>query len=395
LRFKKILAALDNSDYSNYGMEAAFAIGSAHRSEVTGCHVYAARLHESRFMDMEKGLPARYQSESILKRQKEVHEGLIEKGLGVIADSYMDRFEAGARAKGVRTRRRNREGKNWVELLREVSSGGYDLVCMGGLGKGAVELSVLGGVCERVARGIRKDLLVTKTGSFNGTIMVGIDGSPSSYGALRAALALSGVFGGEVEAVSVFDPYFHQVAFRNIAGALSEEAAKIFSFKEQEKLHDEIIDGGLAKLYQSYLDSAYKVAKAWGSEIKTTLLAGKAFNEMLKHAQKGPASFVVLGRFGLHRVSESEMGNTTENVLRSATTNVFIANPEIDVFEKKVGEQNGDVFEWTEGALKRMERVPAFVRGMARKAVQDYAREKGTKDITEELLDEVKKLFGM
>jgi nucleotide-binding universal stress UspA family protein len=376
-------------------MEAVLAIGSTHRGEVTGCHVYAARLHESRFIDMEKGLPARYQSESILKRQREVHEGLIEKGLGIIADSYLDRFEAEARAKGVRTRRRNREGKNWVELLKEVSSGGYDLVCMGGLGKGTVELSVVGGVCERVARGIRKDLLVTKTGSFNGTIMVGIDGSPSSYGALKAALTLSEVFGGRVEAVSVFDPYFHQVAFRNIAGALSEEAAKIFRFKEQEKLHDEIIDNGLAKLYQSYLDRAYKAAKAWGSEIKTTLLAGKAFNEMLKHAQKGSASFVVLGRFGHHRVFESEMGNTAENVLRVAATNVFIANSEIDMFDRKIGEQNGDVFEWTEGALKRMEKVPAFVRGMARKAVEDYAREKGTKDITEELVDEVKKRFNM
>jgi nucleotide-binding universal stress UspA family protein len=342
-------------------------------------------------MDMEKGLPARYRSDAILKRQRETHENLIEKGLGIIADSYLDRFEAFAKAKGVGTRRRNREGKNWVELTKEVSKGGYDLVCMGGLGKGAVEPSVIGGVCERVARGINKDILVTKTGSFTGAVMACVDGSPASFGALRAALTLGDVFGSEVEAVSVFDPYFHQVAFRNIAGALSEEAARLFRFREQEKLHDEIIDKGLAKLYQSHLDKASKVAKALGKEIKTKLLAGKAFNEIIKYAQRTDASFLVLGRFGLHGVPESEMGNTTENVLRSALTNVYIANGEMDVYDNKDGEE----FKWTEGALKRMEKVPPFVRGMAKKAVEDHAVEKGVSVITDELLDEVKKRFGM
>ena len=91
--FQKILAALDNSPYSDYGMDAAISIGKAYHATVTGCHVYAARLHETRFMDMETGLPERYQSEAILKRQRDIHESLISKGLGIISDSYLDRFE--------------------------------------------------------------------------------------------------------------------------------------------------------------------------------------------------------------------------------------------------------------------------------------------------------------
>ncbi|MBI3755155.1 MAG: universal stress protein, partial [Deltaproteobacteria bacterium] len=48
--FQNILTALDNSTYSDSGMEAAIAIAGAFKAKVTGCHVYAARLHETRFM---------------------------------------------------------------------------------------------------------------------------------------------------------------------------------------------------------------------------------------------------------------------------------------------------------------------------------------------------------
>ena len=394
LKYKKILVALDNSDYANFAVDATTSLAASTGAEVSGCHVYAARLHEDRFVDMESGLPEQYQEPAELERQRDIHAGLIEKGLAIIADSYTDKLAVLATERGVATRVRNREGKNWVELLKEVGEEEYDLVAMGGIGKGVVELSTIGGVAERIARGIDKDLLIMKTEKLDGPIVVGIDGSPSSFGALKTALSLSKVFGGEVEAVAVFDPYFHQVAFRNIAGALSEEAAQIFRFEEQEKLHDEIIDDGLAKLYKAHLDTAEKVARDWGVEIKTSLIAGKAFNEMLKHVQSRAASFLVLGRFGLHKVSGSGLGTTAENVVRSATTNVLITNEEITV-ESAADAETGIPLTWTDSALKRMDKVPAFVRGMATKAIEDHAREKGVSEVTEDIVDEVKKRVGM
>jgi nucleotide-binding universal stress UspA family protein len=85
LKYKNILLPLDNSEHSNHAMEAALAIAALHASRVTGCHVYAARLHETRFMDMEKGLPPQYRSEPALKRQREAYGDLIEKGLNIFA----------------------------------------------------------------------------------------------------------------------------------------------------------------------------------------------------------------------------------------------------------------------------------------------------------------------
>lgn len=45
---------------------------------------------------------------------------------------------------------------------------------------------------------------------------------------------------------------------------------------------------------------------------------------------------------------------------------------------------------WTEGALKRMERAPIFLRGMVRRLAEKKARELGYEEITEELLERFK-----
>ncbi|HBR18166.1 MAG: hypothetical protein A3G39_02670 [Deltaproteobacteria bacterium RIFCSPLOWO2_12_FULL_43_16] len=394
--FQKILTALDNSPYSDYGMGNAIAIAKAYKAAVTGCHVYAARLHETRFMDMESGLPERYQSETILKRQRDIHASLITKGLGIISDSYLDRFEKRCRDAGVVCERKNREGKNFTEIVKETEEGDYDLVVMGNLGMGVVENSLIGSVCERVVRKTRKDILVVKDNTpIKGTILVAIDGSPYAYWGLMVALGLQKSFSCAIEAVAAFDPYFHQVAFKNIADALSEEAAKVFKFKEQEKLHDEIIDKGMAKLYEGHLEMAAKVASARGVEIKTTLLSGKAYNEILKTIQMKRPSLLIMGRFGLHQVTESDIGSNAENLLRLAPCNVFIGGKGFNPHEViKTTSDAAPAIEWTEEALKRLGKVPPFAKGMAKKAIEDYAKEKRHNKITEAVMDEaVKKLL--
>ena len=45
---------------------------------------------------------------------------------------------------------------------------------------------------------------------------------------------------------------------------------------------------------------------------------------------------------------------------------------------------------WTDGALKRMERAPIFLRGMVRRLAETKARELGYEEITEEILEQFK-----
>ncbi len=50
---------------------------------------------------------------------------------------------------------------------------------------------------------------------------------------------------------------------------------------------------------------------------------------------------------------------------------------------------------WTEAALARLQRIPDFVRPMARSGIEKYAQDKGLVEIDEAVLDTAKDFFGM
>jgi hypothetical protein len=50
---------------------------------------------------------------------------------------------------------------------------------------------------------------------------------------------------------------------------------------------------------------------------------------------------------------------------------------------------------WTAEAEARLERVPAFIRPMARKAIERYAEGKGYGAVTEQVMDEARGVMGM
>lgn len=50
---------------------------------------------------------------------------------------------------------------------------------------------------------------------------------------------------------------------------------------------------------------------------------------------------------------------------------------------------------WTEDAEKALEKVPGFVRKMAKSMIEDYAAEKGASEVTPELMKEARAKFGM
>jgi nucleotide-binding universal stress UspA family protein len=338
-------------------------------------------------------LPPQYQQEDELNRQRDVHNVLIDKGLQLISDSYFSTFAKECEEANINVEGKNLEGKNFAEIAKETNTGEYDLVVMGALGLGAVEHSIIGTVCERVLRQIRTDCLVVKEDRpLDGDILVAIDGSPSSYWGINVAISIQEAFGGEIEAVSVFDPYFHQVAFKSIADILSSDAKNVFKFEEQEALHDEIIDKGLARIYQEHLDRAAKLAEKAGVKIKTNLLAGKPYNEIIKHLRWKTYSLLIAGRHGIH-TPELDLGGNTENLLRMAPCNLYISSREYDLpeeFLKKTESQVG----WEEKTERRLDRVPFFARGMAKKAIEDFAQERGVKKITEEIFNNaVKKLL--
>ncbi len=393
--YKHILVPVDNSDYSNRAIDLAVEVGRAFGAELTGCHVYAARLHDYRFKQMEYTLPDEYKDETELERQRKIHDSLIAMGLQLISDSYLDVMGGKAQAAGLPFQRKMFDGKHYKALVDDALASGYDLVIMGALGMGAVKDSQLGSVTERFVRKVTTDTLVVRNHDplkdQQGAIVVGLDGSPQSFRGLKIGVALSQALGRPLHAVAVYDPYLHYAMFNGIVGVLNEKASKIFRFKEQEQLHEEIIDTGLAKIYQSHLEIGRKLAGEDGIDLAITLLDGKCFEKMLTFCRKEQPWLLILGRIGVHSDEhEVDLGSNTENLLRLAPCNVLLTGgkfyPPLDVKAE-------EIISWTEEAEARMERVPPQVKGVARTALLRYAIEQGHTVITNKVIDEAMAIF--
>lgn len=392
--YKKILFCLDNSDCANRGIDLGIAMARSTGAQLTGCHVYAAKLHNMRFQQMESGLPPQYQKEEELKKQREIHDTLITKGLQIISDSYVTVLQARAASAGLAASSVSREGKNFEELVSEASEGGYDLVVIGAHGLGKVATTRVGSVCERAVRRVKTDMLVSResTDAGEGKITVAVDGSPSSFGGLLTAIELSRVFNRKVEAISVFDPDYHYKAFRSIAGVLTREAGQLFKFQEQEKLHEEVIDSGLAKIYQGHLETAAALAAERGCRITTKLLSGKPFDEIIKHVKETSPLVLVMGKTGFHSTPSLDIGSNTENCMREVSCHLLISQRE---FVPSSREGAGiKALDWTADASATLERVPSFARGIVKNMVEESARKEGLKEVTLELMMKVRKKMG-
>lgn len=388
--YRSIYIPVDNSDYSNTAIDIGVMLAKQFGAKVIGSHAYAAKLHDKRFKQMEAGLPEEYHDENELERQRKIHDSLITRGLEIITDSYLDIVDQKCNESNVPLERRSLEGKNYKVLVDDIIQNGYDLVILGALGVGAVRESMIGSVTERTIRRVRKsDIFVVKetqppVPGKMGKIVVAVDGSHYSFGGFKMALALAKAYQLEIDVVSAFDPYYHYAVFNSISGVLNEEAGKVFRFKEQEKLHEEVIDSGLAKIYQSHLEVCLKVAEAEGITVKTSLLDGKPFEKVLQYVKKEKPWLLIVGRIGVHSDEEMDVGSNSENLIRMAPCNVLVSNrkyiPPIDAIAEYT-------VAWTEEASKRMEKVPIFARGVAKTAVYRYAIEKGFTIISNSVVD--------
>ena len=394
--YKSIYVPVDNSDHSNRAVANALTLGKAYSAKLVGCHVYAAKLHDYRFRQMEYTLPEEYIDEVELERQRKIHDSLITMGLKLISDSYLDGMSRLCKESSLEFEPRMMDGKHHTEILKDVVGSHHDLVVIGALGIGRARDSVIGSVCERVARQCDRDVWVVKhvpepTDPERDTILVGMDGSPQSFGALMTAIDLGRTFGKKVEAIAVYDPYLHYSVFNGIVNVLTEQAAKVFRFEEQNQLHEEIIDTGLAQIYQSHLEVGERMGNEAGVEIKKTLLDGKPFQKILDHARKTNPWLIVMGRIGVHSPKdETGLGSNAENVLRGAACDVLLSTrvevPRLDVRAE-------ETIRWTPEAEARMTHVPEQVKGIARTGVLRLALEKGHSVITNAVIDEAMDRF--
>ncbi len=389
--YRSILIAVDSSDHSNQATEDAIELGRLYQSVISASHVYAAQMHDLRFKQMEGGLPEQFKEEDELERQRDIHDSLITKGLSIITDSYLIQAETICNKADLAFKGRSLEGKNYKTLVNEANKGDYDLLVMGSLGLGAIQGSLIGTVCERTVRRSAIDTLVIKQPKHSikeGPIVAALDGSKQSYAALITAFNLAKQWQVELHIVSAFDPYYHYVAFNSIANVLSDEAGKVFRFKEQEQLHEEIIDDGLAKIYQGHLDVAEQLAEEFSITAHTHLLSGKPHHAIENFINEVNASLLVIGKVGIHCDDELDIGGNSENLLRNSCCAILLTQREYTPRIEMIAESTTT---WSTQAEEAMKNIPPFVHNMARAAILRYAQQEGHTVITASIVHEATK----
>lgn len=435
--FRRILLPVDNSRYSDLCLELAMDLAKAFGSTIVGFHAYAAQLHQGRFGQLETSLPEKYQQPGVLEQQRHLHASLILQGLELISRSYLEGCAGRCREQGVAFEAMVAEGKNYAEVVREAAQG-YDIVVMGARGLGEEKGQPLGSVCLRAVRRLMGvDTLVVKANApWSGLVMATLDGSFCSRRGFQLTLSLAQAFGAEVEAVTAYDPEFHNRVFQNLVGVLSDEERKLFRLQEQERLHQEVIDQGMAKLCQAHLDWAQGMAEQAGVPFQGQVLQGKSATVIASYARQRRPSLLVAGRFGAHQVDGMDLGSTVEGLLLHSPSNLLIAangirwsqqaqekieqvpqgmmreltRQRVEELAKHQGERTitpelleTKYAQWAQGSAKaqseltwmpeakeRMERVPPFIRGMVVKSIEGYARMKGATEVTPELVDKAK-----
>ena len=390
--FKNIYLPVDNSDYSNACVDLGLELAKKPGATITASHVYAAKMHDVRFRQMESGLPEEYQDEQELEKQRNIHDQLITKGMEVITDSYLDVPKFKCKEKNVPFVGKSLEGRNWTELVRDIKESNYDLVILGAVGLGAIKDSMIGTVAERVIRRVQTDMLVVKhipelhgEKASSGKIVVAVDGSGHSFGGLMTGIEMAKTLGIPLEIISTFDPYFHYAMFNSLTGVLSKEAGKVFKFEQQEKLHEDIIDKGLAKIYQAHLEISRKIVEEEGMDCTIRLLDGKVFEKVLQYAREENPFLLILGRSGGHSAPDMDIGGNAENLLRLVPCNVLLSSK---TYKPPIDMQAEESIEWTAEAKERLKKIPGFVRPMATSAILRYCLEHGHSMITSSVITE-------
>lgn len=399
--YDNILIASDGSKYSNLAKDAALNLAEVYNNNpLVCCHVYAANMHRTRFEDMEPGLPDKYQEENRLNELRDTHEDIITDGMQLISDAYLKPIFVEAQKRNIKFTGSTPEGRNYVELLRVINDKNADLVILGAHGHGHVNDGNLGSLTERIIfHTPNSDILIMKVPwKFKGRpIVVGIDGSENSYAALKRAVEISKIVNTTVEAVAVYDPFFHNDVFSTITNVLPDKDKERFDFEAQEKLHDEIIDKGLETLYSEGLERGVELAGSMGVKVYPEVVKGKVYSQLFHHAALKGAGLVIVGRWGIHQEDESIIGSNSLNLSRSSNTNVLIVSkPDIPLdIPDTPKKMERTALKWTPEAEKMINKVPSFAQNMARKMVENNVLDNDESTVTLKHVQEIGQALGM
>jgi nucleotide-binding universal stress UspA family protein len=186
-----------------------------------------------------------------------------------------------------------------------------DLVITATHGRSGLKRFFLGSVTERLMRTLPCPLLVIRGAGEEGApkhrkrfpfkrLLVGCDFSPDAQYALDYSISIAQEFESELHLVHVVEPSGYKDLFR-----LPSEPGERF----KQELYDMI---------QAKLKTLVPADALNWITLKTKLLVGKPYEELVRYAQLNDMDLIALGTRGRGMVEEILVGSTTDRVIRQA-----------------------------------------------------------------------------
>jgi nucleotide-binding universal stress UspA family protein len=296
--FRNILVALDGSDDSDQCLRRAVELASlAPGTVVTGIHIFPAP------------------------------PGFAPKVKPPSTTPFLEFAAKTCKKAKIPFNKRIASGREYRVLDAEIRNGSFDLLIIGASGVGAINKNEIGSVCEMVVKRSKIDILVTKnTAAVKGPILVAVDGSPNSFGAVLTTLELGKYWGLPVTMVSAFDSDYHKAVFNYMGELPTEDGVELFASEEMEKLQQAVTGSGVSKLYDMVLDIGKDVVEPWEMLVDYLPLVGKPAVVIREIAEGKKPSLMVMGKTGIHANGGLTIGSVTENLLHSSGCDLLITS---------------------------------------------------------------------
>jgi nucleotide-binding universal stress UspA family protein len=298
IEIRRILCAVDFSDYSRRALDHAIAIARWYESTVTVLHVFPAAPAAA------VG-PGPVVFDPILLSPIERDK--------LLADTKA--FAAAGRPHDIPIKAVVREGSAAAEILEQVEAMKADLVVVGTHGRSGFERVLLGSVAERVLRKASCPVMTVPSRLPDAVpagpvlykrILCPVDFSESSLHALKYAISMAQEVDGQLTILHVIAHELEHTADMEYATGLT-----VGDFlKEREEV--------LRRRVQEQVAGAAEFCS-----VDSSLTHGKPWREVLRLAAERQSDLIVMGVQGRGAADLLLFGSTTQHVVRGASCPVL------------------------------------------------------------------------
>lgn len=279
--FNRILVAVDGSESSLNALSQTFPLARAEGSTIRIVAVVPPYEGELRLVGVRQNV-AEMMSEPYVNALKDAQE---------LADA------AGARVEAILE-----QGEPHERIVELAEAERCDLIVVGVRGCNPTDRVLLGSMTARVIGYSNTDILVVPKDSHMGLdqILVSVDGSDSSKGAMKSAIEFQRSYGSAVTVIAVADvpPHIYGVD-PSVAEGLIIEARKI-------------------------VEEAAAQAEAAGVRVEPMLREGEPAKLIVQLAKEMKSDLIVMGSHGRTGLRRLLMGSVTERVVGHAGCPVLV-----------------------------------------------------------------------